>query len=83
MPTDTIIPGCSKPALNSKGLRLVLGLAQGRQGALQASPEFKGIKTISTGAAALLSALQASPEFKGIKTSYTGYQLLRRAPSQP
>ena len=35
----------SKPALNSKGLRHTHGGGKGMQGLLQASPEFKGIKT--------------------------------------
>ena len=36
--------------------------------ALQASPEFKGIKTCSKYLTPSSSLLQASPEFKGIKT---------------
>ena len=58
-----------KPALTSKGLRpdnlplfVVLDW-------LQASPEFKGIKTIQYHDSPPSSELQASPEFKGIKTS--------------
>ena len=35
---------------------------------LQASPEFKGIKTNENGSVMMYSPLQASPEFKGIKT---------------
>ena len=35
---------------------------------LQASPEFKGIKTIGVFRSTTSFALQASPEFKGIKT---------------
>ena len=35
---------------------------------LQASPEFKGIKTNSVGSTNFDATLQASPEFKGIKT---------------
>ena len=36
---------CFKPALNSKGLRLCGGLCCCGEVGLQASPEFKGIKT--------------------------------------
>ena len=35
---------------------------------LQASPEFKGIKTCSAASFSISAWLQASPEFKGIKT---------------
>ena len=53
-------------------------------GMLQASPDFKGIKTVQACLVALPSALQASPDFKGIKTLY--YRLSKHichASSQP
>ena len=56
-----------KPALNSKGLRRV-GVDVSRSLMLQASPEFKGIKTGGCVAIHFFLSLQASPEFKGIKT---------------
>ena len=36
---------------------------------LQASPEFKGIKTVASAGSSQACGLQASPEFKGIKTA--------------
>ena len=58
-----------KPALNSKGLRRVELYHQNLDRELQASPEFKGIKT-GLCACYWQERLQASPEFKGIKTSF-------------
>ncbi len=55
-----------KPALNSKGLRRSWRRIY-RCLSLQASPEFKGIKTWSAHDT-VSRRLQASPEFKGIKT---------------
>ena len=57
-----------KPALNSKGLRPMKAAAIWIS-ALQASPEFKGIKTVKDEGLFGLGGLQASPEFKGIKTA--------------
>ena len=61
-----------KPALNSKGLRPLLYRACRREVLLQASPEFKGIKTRQTHKCRHPRWLQASPEFKGIKTMRVG-----------
>ena len=58
----------SKPALNSKGLRRFGIAPHGRTASLQASPEFKGIKTNRYRYMHKMVTLQASPEFKGIKT---------------
>ena len=60
-------PNGFKPALNSKGLRHFFGGNGLSCLPLQASPEFKGIKTFTT-LTAVSRWLQASPEFKGIKT---------------
>jgi len=62
--------GRFKPALISKGLRQVR--IQQKLGflALQASPDFKGIKTIAQSNELMTQlGLQASPDFKGIKTT--------------
>ena len=51
---------------------------------LQASPEIKGIKTLSRGPIPPPLRLQASPEFKGIKTlpkaGVDVYRLLQASP---
>ena len=58
-----------KPALNSKGLRPDLMVSFTTMPSLQASPEFKGIKTPHRSVEPMRHVpLQASPEFKGIKT---------------
>ena len=56
-----------KPALNSKGLRRFICFYIPSFHLLQASPEFKGIKT-QRRRNRRIDPLQASPEFKGIKT---------------
>jgi len=63
-----LLPACFKPALISKGLRPGCKLIATRPDGLQASPDFKGIKTPTTVAGTTKAKLQASPDFKGIKT---------------
>ena len=58
-----------KPALNSKGLRQIFSGCPFLP-SLQASPEFKGIKTLLCYPMYQHCELQASPEFKGIKTVF-------------
>ena len=73
-----------KPALNSKGLRRRAGGLVAWTHALQASPEFKGIKTTFLDSFCNRKLLQASPEFKGIKTeNHLPVDSTHRASSQP
>ena len=64
-----------KPALISKGLRLHRRVVITDHG-LQASPDFKGIKTFASIMSISCVWLQASPDFKGIKTRHIfGFRL--------
>ena len=71
-----------KPALNSKGLRHNERLKGVTLALLQASPEFKGIKTMDFPRIRNFR-LQASPEFKGIKTKLWRIKASSSASSQP
>ncbi len=63
-------PQSFKPALISKGLRPLDGGHVGDGDGLQASPDFKGIKTMRRPRSPGNERLQASPDFKGIKTRF-------------
>src|SRR5574337_1005187 len=67
--TFTVNTASFKPALISKGLRLLGRFGSGSTPGLQASPDFKGIKTMPGGVVGQHGRFQASPDFKGIKTS--------------
>ena len=71
MPMKMITPDsmCFRPPLISKGLRhRVISSVEG-EGAFQATPDFKGIKTVIYMPMAKWVMFQATPDFKGIKTT--------------
>ena len=72
-----------KPALISKGLRPASSSVMSPSSRLQASPDFKGIKTVVEAVDHVEQVLQASPDFKGIKTTRSRQAEVDPASSQP
>ena len=56
-----------KPALNSKGLRQLYAGYSGCSNTLQASPEFKGIKTAASGVFAMVKSFKPALNSKGLR----------------